>query len=1374
VSSKDPSDAATPAHSPVATLHELEHRVEEAVEEALHVAELSLARRFGAGCVRGIRLALRTLWVALIIAYFAFGALWLATRYWLMPHVNEYRPWLEREVSRLLGARVQIAQIESGWHGFNPGLRFVNVQIFDPSGHAALTLPQLEATLSWTSVPALQARFRDLWILTPELDVQRQSDGRFLVAGFVIDPKATGGDGRLAEWVLSQSHIGVRNARVRYSDVTVNGETIEFEDVDFEFRRGFVHNRFAFRARPPAALAEVIDVRGEYRRPWIERDNDISQWTGRVYAQMDYADVARVAQLVHELPATMSIERAQGALRAWLAFDRGRVTESVADLALVDVSAHLGARLEPLQVERLQGRVEQREWGSIWDGGQEFAAKQLMLSGADLALPPTDVRIRVTRAADDKPERGLVEASGVSLTTVSALAAHLPLPANWHEQARRFGVRGDLANLRYTWEGDAAAPLLYSVRTQFEGLSMQSEAADPSLTPSGRPRPGRPGFENLSGTLELDQRGGNAQVRARNALLDLPGILETRLPFDALSASARWTLRDGFELRIESLRAANSDLELSGQATYRSGGKGVGVIDATGQLIRAEVSEIHRIIPLMVAPPTRAWLRAALIAGTARDGSFKLKGDLADFPFAQPASGDFRLTAKIVDATLDYLPPRVDETGAPASPDVWPRITNIDGDFVYERRKIEVTARRAQILGVQFAAVKAVLPDLSVPDVNLTIDGKGSGPLADLIRFVNTSPVGGWLGEFLTHASGNGNGALELKLDIPLRHARDTRVRGSVALVDNDVTLREELPPFSRLNGRVEFTEKSLRIAGITGNFIGGPFRADVNSRADGAIEIAGTGTATPQAARRLADVALMQRLIDRTQGAARYSTSILLKNRRTEIRVVSDLVGVSVDVPEPLRKSAAEATPLRVEITPRDAGPRAIDADTIRVSVGTRLALAVERARDASGNARVERGAVAIGEGNVNALALPDSGIRATINVARLDTDPWLPLFDGQITEGGGVLNAVSARLKELVIGGKSIANVVLGATRDADGIWLSNINSDQVSGAITWRPASANAQARISARLTRLTIPEQSRTQLNELLDAPLTELPALDVVANDFELVGHKLGRLEMLAQNIGTGPSAVWQLQRLEFSNPDGRMTASGQWQRATEGRRRRMAMNLMLDFADAGNLLARFGMPGVLRGGEGKLEGEIDWRGSPLSIDYPSLSGKLKLTTAKGQFLKADAGAGRLLGVLSLQSLPRRITLDFRDVFSEGFAFDAISASADVNAGVLSTQDFKMRGASATVLIEGSADLRQETQNLHVLVLPEINAGSASLMYALLANPAIGLGTFVAQWLLRDPLSKAFSYEFDVTGDWSDPQVKRRERSSSTVVGTAPK
>ena len=131
--------------------------------------------------------------------------------------------------------------------------------------------------------------------------------------------------------------------------------------------------------------------------------------------------------------------------------------------------------------------------------------------------------------------------------------------------------------------------------------------------------------------------------------------------------------------------------------------------------------------------------------------------------------------------------------------------------------------------------------------------------------------------------------------------------------------------------------------------------------------------------------------------------------------------------------------------------------------------------------------------------------------------------------------------------------------------------------------------------------------------------------------------------------------------------------------------------------------------------------------------------------------------------MSLQALPRRVSLDFRDIFSKGFAFDSIRASALISKGVLTTHDFKMTGVNASVLIEGEVDLQAETQKLHVLVLPEINAESASVLYAFIANPAIGVGTLLAQWILRHPLSKIFSYEYDLTGSWNEPQVKRSER-----------
>ena len=182
-------------------------------------------------------------------------------------------------------------------------------------------------------------------------------------------------------------------------------------------------------------------------------------------------------------------------------------------------------------------------------------------------------------------------------------------------------------------------------------------------------------------------------------------------------------------------------------------------------------------------------------------------------------------------------------------------------------------------------------------------------------------------------------------------------------------------------------------------------------------------------------------------------------------------------------------------------------------------------------------------------------------------------------------------------------------------------------------------------------------------------------------------------------------------------PEAQFAATGTWgggagTAATAPRR--AAMNFNLALGDSGALLERLGMGRVIRGGKGSLTGEVSWPGSPLSPDYAKMTGNIAVAIDSGQFLKAGPGAARLLGVLSLQSLPRRLSFDFRDLFAEGFAFDNVVGDVRIGDGQASTNNLRMRGAAAAVLMEGSADLVRETEDLRVVVVPEIDAGTASL------------------------------------------------------------
>jgi len=300
----------------------------------------------------------------------------------------------------------------------------------------------------------------------------------------------------------------------------------------------------------------------------------------------------------------------------------------------------------------------------------------------------------------------------------------------------------------------------------------------------------------------------------------------------------------------------------------------------------------------------------------------------------------------------------------------------------------------------------------------------------------------------------------------------------------------------------------------------------------------------------------------------------------------------------------------------------------------------------------------------------------------------------------------------------------------------------------------------------------------RVESLLDEQPTSVPSLDVVVEDFELRGKQLGRLEIEAINRsgGAGRDAVreWQLSKFNVITPEAQLTATGHWSAdaalAPRGAPlpRRAVMDFKLALADSGALLDRLGMPKAIRGGKGQLSGQIGWLGSPFALDYPSLTGQVNVAIDAGQFLQADPGAARLLGVLSLQSLPRRLTLDFRDVFQEGFAFDNITGDLKITQGVAQTNNLRMRGVQAVVLMEGSADIARETQDLRVVVVPEIGAGTAALAYAVI-NPAIGLGAFLAQALLKKPLTEAGTREFHVSGPWADPKVEPVKRKPTDEV-----
>jgi len=261
----------------------------------------------------------------------------------------------------------------------------------------------------------------------------------------------------------------------------------------------------------------------------------------------------------------------------------------------------------------------------------------------------------------------------------------------------------------------------------------------------------------------------------------------------------------------------------------------------------------------------------------------------------------------------------------------------------------------------------------------------------------------------------------------------------------------------------------------------------------------------------------------------------------------------------------------------------------------------------------------------------------------------------------------------------------------------------------------------------------------------------IPVIDVAVEHFTYQGNPLGRLELHASQF----EQDILLDHLRLTNPDGVLLVNGKW--GVSPAQTHAVVNLTLN--DIGKVLDRSGYPNSVKNGSGTLSCDFVWAGSPAEFALPNLDGHLKLKMAKGQFLKLDPGAGKLLSVMSLQALPKRIALDFTDVFSQGFEFDSINGVAQIRQGVLTTSDFKINGSAAQVTLSGQVDLNRETQSLRVKVLPTIG-DSVSLLALAAVSPAVGAGVFLANKIFRDPLDKLVSFEYNVTGSWVDPKVEK--------------
>ncbi|CAM4382541.1 YhdP family protein [Bordetella muralis] len=1226
--------------------------------------------------------------------YIAAAAALLGLRYWILPNIDQWRPRIEAYASDALGARVQIGELRADWRGLNPSLRLTSLVVYGSDNEPVLTLPTVSAVLGWRSVLVLSPRLLSLRVDGPELWVRRDATDHLWIAGQSIDLN-TDTD---SEHDRSPLVRWLANQR----DLALVGATVHWQDElrqapDVALRNVSLRLYNGLLSHRFALSAEPpATLAGEVMVRGNVHRNPLQvgapRWTGELYAEIKDAEPEAWTPWL-SVPAVSG----RGAARAWLTLDEGKITDLTADAALREVRWHAtddaSATLSPSQ-----------------SGGEASATSSTSASGAI-------ERSTATSASGTKTQTAQV-ADGHAFPSGPTRALRL--------ESGTFHLQGPPGSV-VQWDGvplaSAAEEAGMTVRAELTGLQANlPETFDPALLQAD--------------TVRLD-------------------------------ATVRHPSQQPLVVDVRQFDLANEDLDARLNGRWIGQGKTIaGTADFQGNLARGSMSAIHKYLPLTVNADAREWLARGLPAGHIRDASVTVKGDLDEFPFEDKEDhGQFRIAGAYSGAIVDYAPPHGRNKG-------WPRLENVSGNFAVDKVSLSLDTPGGAIAHIgddhtlTIGAVRATIPDMEHAST-LHLDGEISGAVPAYMALANHYQLGQLLDGILDTAEGTGNWRVPLKLEVPLLNAEDTKVDGRIVFADNDFRFVPQMPMLRELQGELMFSERGLRVDTLRTQFLGGQARISgkLEQRQD-ALLVEGTLPASGLA--QWIRNPLMERLAGQTsyRGHVGYGPGGIL-----DLDIDSDLAGMAIDLPAPLGKTKTAALPLKASwgaSSAADSGKR----DQLSVKVGSDIALLLEHDR-ASRGSYFARGALGVSRPAV-LPAVP--GMLVDIQMPELDLDAWQ-----QVTDEAGVgkkadrdkdaaarsdalpiLNQINVNTQRLQVAGWSLDSLTLAATRPQPTQWQVSLNSKQAAGSLSWQEASGAIAGRVIARLKHLALGGDSDVATSmPVKDRPtpdddLSDIPAIDLQADQFSLYGRDVGKLEVLGTNLERGQ--LWRLDKLHIGNESATLDATGSWR--LTGAQRGLTVDAKAQFKDLGAFVDRIGYKDYVGGGSGSIVGKLTWRDLPWTHDLANLDGKMQISLDKGRFLNVNSRSARLLELLSLQSLQRLAKLEANpaDAWRDGFPFDTIRGDMALSRGIAHTEGYKLNGPVATIVLAGDTDIIAEQWNMKAVVIPNLDASGAAVVTALAVNPLIGLGAFVTQWLLKQPLARAMTMEYAVTGSWDDPKV----------------
>jgi uncharacterized protein YhdP len=454
--------------------------------------------------------------------------------------------------------------------------------------------------------------------------------------------------------------------------------------------------------------------------------------------------------------------------------------------------------------------------------------------------------------------------------------------------------------------------------------------------------------------------------------------------------------------------------------------------------------------------------------------------------------------------------------------------------------------------------------------------------------------------------------------------------------------------------------------------------------------------------------------------------------------------------MPSPLSKQAGEALPLDLSLRAHD------DGFTVSGRLGSRLNLTAE---EAGGRWRLAAG---LGQA---APALPSgSGFEVAGSVPRLDLTDWsdwlsrlpaAPAGNAQVSGG-----RVRLQLERLVYGNLSLQDVALDARRARDE-WRMTLSGDSVDGEVIV-PLPIDSGRVVAVDLGRLDLARSLAEQpAGDLEQAPVpgqtrthvpTDFPPISLLVENLHFGELALGRVRIESHARDDGI----EIEQIDVAGPHLELSGYGRWILGDAGPVTEFEGRLIS--TDLPTLLQTLGHETQFEAARAQVDLDGRWMGAPLDFALSRLSGTMQLLMVDGSIPEAQPGAGRLVGLISLGAMPRRLMLDFRDVFGQGLKFDRIEGAFELAGGVARTEGLKLKSPAADITVRGLTDLGAQTYNQTVVVEPGVG-GTLPVLGGLAGGPAGAAAGLILRSLLERPLQGIAEARYRVTGPWADPTVE---------------